>query len=70
MTKRAHVVVVGNEKGGTGKSTVSMHLIVSLLEQGLSVGSIDIDARQATLTRYLKNRESRKDREQLGLALP
>ena len=70
MTKRAHVVVVGNEKGGTGKSTISMHLIVSLLEQGLSVGSIDIDARQATLTRYLRNRESRKDRAELGLPLP
>ena len=40
MTRRAHIIVVGNEKGGTGKSTVSMHLIVSLLEQGLSVGSI------------------------------
>jgi chromosome partitioning protein len=70
MTKRAHVVVVGNEKGGTGKSTVSMHLIVSLLEQGLSVGSIDIDARQATLTRYIRNRESRKDLAELGLAVP
>ena len=70
MTKRAHTVVVGNEKGGTGKSTVSMHLIVSLLEQGLSVGSIDIDARQATLSRYIANRAARKDREALGLALP
>ena len=70
MTKRAHVVVIGNEKGGTGKSTVSMHLIVSLLEQGLSVGSIDIDARQATLTRYLRNREARKDLAELGLQLP
>ncbi|CAA7620234.1 ATPase involved in chromosome partitioning [Candidatus Terasakiella magnetica] len=68
--KRAHIVVVGNEKGGTGKSTVSMHLIISLLEQGLSVGSIDIDARQATLTRYIRNREARKDRDALGLTLP
>ncbi len=70
MTRRAHIIVVGNEKGGTGKSTVSMHLIVSLLEQGLSVGSIDIDARQATLTRYIRNREARKDLAELGLKLP
>ncbi|MBI3444649.1 MAG: AAA family ATPase [Magnetospirillum sp.] len=70
MTKRAHVIVVGNEKGGTGKSTVSMHLIVSLLDQGLSVGSIDIDARQATLTRYMGNRKSRKDLAELGLPIP
>jgi chromosome partitioning protein len=69
-TKRAHVIVVGNEKGGTGKSTVSMHLIVGLLSLGLKVGSIDIDARQATLTRYLQNRTARKDIERLGLALP
>lgn len=70
MTKRAHVIVVGNEKGGTGKSTVSMHLIVSLLNRGLSVGSIDLDARQATLTRYVQNRQNRKDAALLGLLIP
>jgi chromosome partitioning protein len=66
MTK-AHIIVVGNEKGGTGKSTLSMHLIVAILNRGLSVGSIDVDARQATLTRYLQNRLARKDRIELGL---
>jgi chromosome partitioning protein len=70
MSRRAHVIVVGNEKGGTGKSTVSMHLIVSLLDRGLSVGSIDIDARQATLTRYIQNRKARKDAAELGLLAP
>ncbi len=70
MSKQTHVVVVGNEKGGTGKSTVSMHLIVSLLNMGLSVGSIDIDARQATLTRYIHNRKTRKDAAELGLLIP
>jgi ATPases involved in chromosome partitioning len=70
MSKRAHIVVVGNEKGGTGKSTVSMHLIVTLLGMGLSVGSIDIDARQATLTRYIQNRKGRKDAVELGLLTP
>jgi chromosome partitioning protein len=62
------VVVVGNEKGGTGKSTVAMHLIVSLLALGASVGSIDLDARQATLTRYVENRRRRVERGQpLGM---
>jgi chromosome partitioning protein len=70
MTKRARIIVVGNEKGGTGKSTVSMHLIVGLMGQGLSVGSIDLDARQATLTRYLQNRAGRRDATELGLAQP
>jgi chromosome partitioning protein len=70
MSGKAHVVVVGNEKGGTGKSTVSMHLIVSLLGMGLSVGSIDIDARQATLSRYIQNRQARRDVDALGLKVP
>lgn len=70
MSKRAHIIVIGNEKGGTGKSTVSMHVIVSLLGMGLSVGSVDIDARQATLTRYIQNRKARKDFAELRLQAP
>ena len=54
---KPYVVVLGNEKGGTGKSTLSMHVIVSFLKSGLSVGSIDLDARQGSLTRYLEHRE-------------
>ncbi|HMA50965.1 MAG TPA: division plane positioning ATPase MipZ [Magnetospirillaceae bacterium] len=57
--KKPKVIVLGNEKGGTGKSTVAMHLLVALLRQGLRVGSIDLDARQATLTRYIENRRRR-----------
>ena len=54
--KRAHIVVLGNEKGGSGKSTTAMHLIVACLRDGWSVASVDLDARQGTLTRYLANR--------------
>ena len=50
------VIVFGNQKGGTGKSTLAMHLVVSLLEKGYSVATIDVDAKQGTLTRYLENR--------------
>ena len=53
---KPYVIVLGNEKGGTGKSTLSMHLIVHLLRLGFKVGSIDIDARQGTLSRYIENR--------------
>ncbi|MEX2009906.1 MAG: division plane positioning ATPase MipZ, partial [Dongiaceae bacterium] len=53
-----YVIVVGNEKGGTGKSTTALHLVVGLLKAGHSVGSIDLDARQGTLSRYLANRAS------------
>ena len=46
-SKGAHVVVIGNEKGGSGKSTTTMHMIVALLQQGRNVASIDVDARKA-----------------------
>ena len=52
----ARVIVLGNEKGGSGKSTTAMHLIVALLRRGLRVGSLDLDARQGTLSRLLENR--------------
>lgn len=50
------VIVFGNEKGGTGKSTLAMHLVVSLLNEGYRVGTIDVDARQGTFSRYIENR--------------
>ncbi len=49
-------IVFGNEKGGSGKSTAAMHAAIALLKLGYSVGSIDLDARQGTLTRYMRNR--------------
>jgi chromosome partitioning protein len=52
----AHVVVFGNEKGGSGKSTTAMHVVVALLKAGHTVASIDTDSRQRSLTRYLENR--------------
>lgn len=51
-----HIVVFGNEKGGCGKSTAAMHATVALMKLGYKVGTIDLDARQGTFTRYLANR--------------
>ncbi|MEM6648963.1 MAG: division plane positioning ATPase MipZ [Pseudomonadota bacterium] len=51
-----YVIVVGNEKGGSGKTTVAMHLTVALLRSGFSVGAIDLDLRQKSFWRYLENR--------------
>ncbi|MGF1641149.1 MAG: division plane positioning ATPase MipZ [Rhodospirillales bacterium] len=56
--QRPHVIVVGNEKGGGGKSTTAMHLIAALMRLGRSVASIDTDLRQRTLTRSLDNRRA------------
>ena len=52
----AHIIVMGNEKGGTGKSTLAMHITVSLLALGKRVAIIDLDSRQQTISRYLDNR--------------
>ena len=56
--RSAHVIVVGNEKGGAGKSTVSIHLAVALLKAGYKVACIDLDTRQRTMTRFFENRRS------------
>jgi chromosome partitioning protein len=54
----AHVIVVGNEKGGTGKSTLAMHLTIALMNRGQRVATIDLDSRQKSLTHYVDNRAS------------
>ena len=50
------VIVVANEKGGSGKSTVAIHLAVALLRAGQSVATIDLDSRQRSFTHYVNNR--------------
>ena len=62
--ERLFVLVFANEKGGTGKSTLSFHAIVSLLRCGYIVGSIDADVRQGTLSRYLENRAASDSADQ------
>ena len=64
----AHIIVVGNEKGGAGKSTVSMHVATALVRMGHKVSCLDLDLRQRTLGRYLENRQSFL--QQAGLDLP
>lgn len=63
-----HVIVVGNEKGGSGKSTTAFHLAIFLLYQGFKVASIDVDSRQQTFTQYVRNR--RNWVQQRGLRVP
>ncbi len=67
---RPYVIVVGNEKGGTGKSTTAMHLIVALMRLGYKLGSIDLDERQGTLTRYIDNRRAYAQASGQTLAMP
>lgn len=54
----AHIIVVGNEKGGAGKSTVSMHVATALARMGHKISALDLDLRQRTFGRYVENRKS------------
>jgi chromosome partitioning protein len=66
----AHVVVLGNEKGGSGKSTIALHIAVALIKAGQRVATIDLDCRQQSLTRYINNRSAWARRTGLDLELP
>ncbi|WP_149756933.1 division plane positioning ATPase MipZ [Roseivivax sediminis] len=66
----AHIIVVGNEKGGAGKSTVSMHVATALARMGHATGVIDLDLRQRTTGRYIDNRLAYLSAEGLDLASP
>jgi len=66
----AHIIVVGNEKGGSGKTTVAMHLAVGLLRMGFKVGCLDLDYRQQSLARYIANREGWIQRTRVPLPMP
>jgi chromosome partitioning protein len=69
-THSAHVIVLGNEKGGSGKSTTAMHLAIALLKAGQRVATIDLDSRQRTLTHYIDRRRAWAKKLGLLLELP
>ncbi|HKF99542.1 MAG TPA: division plane positioning ATPase MipZ [Xanthobacteraceae bacterium] len=68
--RSAHVIVLGNEKGGSGKSTTCMHIVVGLLKAGQRVATIDLDSRQKSLTHYIENRRAWAARTGLALEIP
>ena len=63
---QASVIVVGNEKGGAGKSTLAIHIITALLhagakeggakEGGAKIAVLDLDLRQQTMGHFFANR--------------
>ena len=68
--RSARVIVVGNEKGGSGKSTVAMHLAVALMKSGQRVATIDLDSRQKSFTHYIENRRAWAQHVGRGLEVP
>ena len=65
-----HVIVLGNEKGGSGKSTAAMHIVVALLNSGRKVAAIDLDMRQRSLGRYIENRKKFRENSGKPLSFP
>src|SRR6187551_609512 len=68
--RSAFCVVLGNEKGGSGKSTVAMHIAVALMKAGQRVATIDLDSRQKSFTHYIENRRRWSIRSRLNLEIP
>jgi chromosome partitioning protein len=66
----ARMIVVGNEKGGSGKSTVAMHVAVALIKARQTVATIDLDSRQKSLTHYVDNRRAWSQRIGRELDVP
>ncbi len=52
----ARIIVFGNAKGGSGKSTCALHTAVALMQAGHEVATIDLDGPQRTFTRAIDNR--------------
>ncbi|MCX8224752.1 MAG: division plane positioning ATPase MipZ [Sulfitobacter sp.] len=66
----AHIIVVGNEKGGAGKSTVSMHVATALARMGHKISVLDLDLRQRTFGRFIDNRKAFLSSAELDLPSP
>jgi chromosome partitioning protein len=64
------VIVVGNEKGGAGKSTIAVHLVTALLYGGAKVAVLDLDLRQRTSGRFFENRRAWLASKNLNLPEP
>ncbi len=66
----SHIIIVGNEKGGSGKSTTCMHVATALVRLGFKVGALDLDTRQRSFSRYLENRAEYIRRKNTPLPMP
>ncbi|MDB5467123.1 MAG: putative chromosome partitioning protein [Phenylobacterium sp.] len=55
---QASVIVVGNEKGGAGKSTIAIHTSTALMHGGAKVAVLDLDLRQQTTGHFFANRRA------------
>ncbi len=67
---QARVIVLGNEKGGAGKSTIAIHVVAALLHGGAKVSVIDLDLRQQSMGHFFANRRVWSTSANVALPLP
>lgn len=70
INKRGYTIVLGNQKGGSGKSTTAMHIIAGLLSLKKKVAAVDLDLGQESLSRYIENRRNFSLRNKIDLPMP
>lgn len=64
------IIVIGNEKGGAGKSTIALHIAMACVKAGQKTVAIDLDLRQKTFDRFLENRTNWSRLSECDLLMP
>ena len=64
------VIVVGNEKGGAGKSTLAIHIVCGLLHAGRRVAIMDLDLRQRSMSHFFSHRAAWTAANGVSLPMP
>lgn len=67
---QAKVIVVGNEKGGAGKSTIAIHIVTALLHGGAKVAVLDLDLRQQSMGHFFASRRAWLDANKADAPMP
>jgi len=67
---QASVIVVGNEKGGAGKSTIAIHTAAALLHAEAKVAVLDLDLRQQSMSHFFANRRAWLDANSVIAPMP
>jgi chromosome partitioning protein len=67
---QASVIVVGNEKGGAGKSTIAIHTATALLHGQAKIVVLDLDVRQQSTAHFFANRRAWLDANGVTAPMP
>ena len=67
MNDIKHKIIVGSNKGGVGKSTVTTNLAIALAEKGFAVGLADADLHGPNITKLLQAEHVRLKATDVGI---